>query len=93
MIVRGGLVKKWKQVIFYVIVCEIQTRIIETVKPKIELDQNKKLGRQVYGKYMTHFSRCFGRLTMSAALPPVGELGRQQLSLSLICRLELTTDN
>ena len=55
MIVRGGLVKKWKQVTFYLILCEIQTRIIETVRPKMELDQNKKLGRQVYGKYMTRY--------------------------------------
>ena len=42
MIVRGGLVKKWKQVTFYLILCEIQPRIIQTVKPKMELDQNKK---------------------------------------------------
>ena len=43
MIVRGGLVKKWKQVTFFLTLCEIQTRTIETVKPKMELDQNKKI--------------------------------------------------
>ena len=34
MIVRGGLVKKWKQVTFYFILCEIQTRTIETAEQK-----------------------------------------------------------
>ena len=65
MIVRGGLVKKWKQVFH----------------------------GDLFSLMETMHSRCSGRLTMSAALPPVGELGRQQLSLSLICRLEITTDN
>ena len=70
MIVRGGLVKKWKQVIF------VFSAFFVRLKHRNKNGISSKFKKYNFKMTYVNRSRCFGRLTMSAALLPVEVLAQ-----------------